>query len=85
MKDVAQQFGWACAHLVNGHALKGKATTVLLQVKSTGDTVLITKAPVATNIVPSLLRYYHLKFKNLIPLGKPINGSCLTRTPRRAI
>ena len=56
-------------YLVNGHALKGQAKAVLLQAKSTGDTVLNSKAPVATDIVPSLLRYYQLKFKYLILLG----------------
>ena len=51
---------------MNGHALKGQAKAVLLQAKSTGDTVLNSKAPVATDIVPSLLRYYQLKFKYIL-------------------
>ena len=61
MEDEAQQYGWTVNHmstyLVKGHALKGLAKAVLLQAKSTGDTVLNSKAPVATDIVPSLFRY----------------------------
>ena len=59
-------------YLVNGNALKGQVKAVLLQAKGTGDTVLNSKAPVATDIVPSLFRYYQLKFKYLILLGKPV-------------
>ena len=79
MEDVAQQYGWTVKHmstyLVNGHALKGQAKAVLLPAKRTGDTVLNSKAPAATDIVPSLFRYYQLKFKYIILLGKPVKGA----------
>ena len=70
-------------HHLNGKRARTEESgkTALPQAKRREDTFynLSSKAPVtmATDIVLSLLRYYQLKFKYLILLGKPIKGSVI--------
>ena len=80
---VAQQYGWTVNHmsayLVSGHSLKGQAKEVLKQAKLTGDPVLCSKAPLVGDIVTCLLRYYQLKFRYLILVGKPTQGAVINK------
>ena len=64
-------------HLINGHSLKGQEREVLQQAEQTGDEILVSKAPLVGDIVECPLRYYQVKFKYLLLLGKPIDGAVI--------
>jgi hypothetical protein len=83
LEDMAAQYSWTvnarCSHLCMGTSLKGQAKEVIKQAKTSGDDVLNSATPHVGDIVACLLRYYQLKFRYLVLVGKPTPGAVLNK------
>jgi hypothetical protein len=83
LEDVAAQYSWTvnarCSHMSMGSSLKGQAKEVIRQAKAAGDEVLNSATPLVGDIVAGLLKYYQLKFRYLVLVGKPTNGAVINK------
>ena len=65
-------------HLAIGRSLKGQALEVIIEERRLQDEVLNSRAPPVADILAALLRYYQLKFRYLVLLGKPTDGAVVS-------
>jgi hypothetical protein len=83
LEDVATQYSWTvnarCSHMSMGSSLKGQAKEVIRQAKAAGDEILNSATPLVGDIVAGLMKYYQLKFRYLVLVGKPTHGAVINK------
>jgi hypothetical protein len=83
LEDVATQYSWTvnarCSHMSMASSLKGQAKEVIRQAKAAGDEILNSATPLVGAIVAGLMKYYQLKFRYLVLVGKPTHGAVINK------